>query len=99
MPQSETIIESAASAAPPSLAGIQRFPRRSRDSASAADSVQLRCRACGGLSPRFLSGCVECGAHMRGDAAEALLAAPVRNRMLASLVVLLSGAFLAWLVA
>lgn len=67
--------------------------------ASAADSAQLRCRACGGMSPRFLSGCVDCG-HPMLRAAPALSPAVLgRYFAVSSLVLLMLGVCLIGLLA
>jgi hypothetical protein len=101
MPQSKKTDESAASAAPPILAGLQRGARPTPAVALAADSACLRCRACGGLSPLFLSGCVDCGEPMRGEAAAGALTAVMRHVTLSLLVLvlLMLGAWLFRLVA
>jgi hypothetical protein len=99
MPQSETADQSAASAAPQALAGRQRVARPSPAAASADDSAQSRCHASGGVNPLFLSACVDCGEPMRGDAAAGALIALTRNVTVASLLLLMPGACLVWILA
>jgi hypothetical protein len=51
------------------------------------------------VNPLFLSACVDCGEPMRGDAAAGALIALTRNVTVASLLLLMPGACLVWILA
>jgi hypothetical protein len=59
--------------------------------------AQARCPACGGVSPLFLSACVDCGEPLQALAPEVGLRVLTRHVTAASLLLLVLGTGLVWL--
>lgn len=97
MPQSGTADQAAATAAQPARVGQLQLARPSTAASTASCVAQARCPACGGVSPLFLSACVDCGEPLQALAPEFGLRALTRHVTAASLLLLVLGTGLVWL--
>jgi hypothetical protein len=97
MPQFQTAEHAAATAAQPARVGQLQLAPLSAAASTESRAAQTRCPSCGGVSPLFLSACVDCGEPLQALAPEFGLRALTRHVTVASLLLLVLGAGLVWL--